>query len=68
MDSLRPIKGKEDKNIMRNVVLHGVWGIDVSWKRSSCDSRKYETRDTEGKSKGGGPSPPSNHSFKVKSK
>ena len=26
---------------------------------------KYETGDTEEKSKGGGPSPPSNHSFKA---
>ena len=38
MDSPRLIKGKEDKKIIGNVVLHGRWGVAVSWTRFSYDS------------------------------
>ena len=65
MDSPILIKGKEDKNIISNVVLHGGWGIAVSWTISICDSIEYDTRDMEDNSKVGVSIPPSNHSYKV---
>ena len=39
-------------------------GLLWSGKDPSVTQEKYETRDMEDKSKGCGPIPPSNHSFK----
>ena len=41
-------------------------GLLLAGQDPAVTQEKDETRDMEDKSKGGGPIPPSNHSFKVK--